>query len=256
MNNISPDPLAQLNNMDSALSQPLLRKTISSTSTTSIEDTSTTTPRKRPPANTTMTRLRQAFGFSQGYNFGLFAILVGILMTFTLSQFSYVDVDGSFCVSGDEFGECYFDFMRLALKIHLRTIFPASFLVCFQFVPVVRRKFRTFHRVNGYVVLALSLVGAVGGFMSSRHAFGGEVGSHALSIVYFGSFAGSMIMGVINIWKRRIELHRAWMIRGWVYVSPDYPIIATSCSNELETDHDLNKRRAAPSSPCGSSPSP
>ncbi|KAK5655850.1 hypothetical protein OQA88_5389 [Cercophora sp. LCS_1] len=163
--------------------------------------------------------MRRALGFSKTYNFVLFVLLVGPLMAFTVALFRYVDVDGYFCVTADEFGECYYDFMRLALKIHLITVMPASFLVCFQFVPIIRRKFPSFHRANGYLIFALSVAASVGGVMSGRHAFGGEVGTHVLAGVLFLSFMGSTVMGMVKIRRRRVEEHRVWMLRAWVYAS-------------------------------------
>lgn len=179
----------------------------------------TMTSNKTPPTEGLTIKMRRALGFSKGYNLALFIALGGTLMAFTLSQFSYVDVEGSFCVSGDQVGECYYDFMKLALKIHLKTVMPASVLVCFQFIPAIRRRCPVLHGVNGYLVFILSVVSSVGGVMSSWHAFGGEVGTHLLAGVLFIAFVGSMIMGIYNIRMGQVQKHRNWMLRGWAYVS-------------------------------------
>lgn len=47
------------------------------------------------------------------------------------------------------------------------------FLACFQFVPAIRYKLLIFHRINGYVVIVLSVLANVGALMIARRAFGG-----------------------------------------------------------------------------------
>lgn len=47
------------------------------------------------------------------------------------------------------------------------------FLVCFQFVPAIRQKLLIFHRINGYVIIFLSVLANVGALMIARRAFGG-----------------------------------------------------------------------------------
>lgn len=49
------------------------------------------------------------------------------------------------------------------------------FLMCFQFVPIIRHKARMFHRINGYVIITLAILGNAGVLMIARRAFGGEI---------------------------------------------------------------------------------
>ena len=51
----------------------------------------------------------------------------------------------------------------------------AMFLVCFQFVPAIRHKLMIFHRINGYVIILLTLVANAGALMIARRAFGGRM---------------------------------------------------------------------------------
>ena len=102
--------------------------------------------------------------------------------------------------------------------MHLYSIFPAGLLALLQFVPYIRRTFVLFHRINGYVVLALLLPVNVSALLLARHAFGGDlavqsfVGTFAL-ITTVGAF-----MAWVNIKRLRIDQHRAWMLRTWTYM--------------------------------------
>ena len=49
------------------------------------------------------------------------------------------------------------------------------FLVCFQFVPAIRHRLMIFHRINGYVIILLTLVANAGALMIARRAFGGRI---------------------------------------------------------------------------------
>lgn len=102
--------------------------------------------------------------------------------------------------------------------MHLGGILPASILVILQFIPAIRHKMLLFHRINGYGVMLLSLVGVVGAFMIARNTFGGglDVQTHiGLSGLIFVS---CLALAYYNIKRLQIEQHRAWMLRGWVTV--------------------------------------
>ncbi|SPN99695.1 uncharacterized protein DNG_02546 [Cephalotrichum gorgonifer] len=178
----------------------------------------------RPPANAFVAAARKVYnpiGFSKGYNFVLFFIFAGALMGFTLARLQYLDYYGIFC--GDPgIGECYFStrgLMEKGLIMHLAAVLPASFLVVFQFVPAIRHKYILVHRVNGYVVLLLSVVSTVGGIMSARNAFGGAL-EVQLAVGFIGIlFVGCLALGYVNIKRLQLEQHRAWMLRGWFYAA-------------------------------------
>ena len=63
---------------------------------------------------------------------------------------------------------------RIGMIIHLAGVLPAGILMVLQFTPAVRRKWITFHRMNGYVILLLLLLsnGAVSVIL--RHNQGGN----------------------------------------------------------------------------------
>lgn len=103
--------------------------------------------------------------------------------------------------------------------MHLACILPASFLVCFQFVPVMRQKLILFHRINGYLVILLSFAGVVGVFLMLRDTMGGAPSIQAASGLLGIIFITSLTLAYINIKRLQIEQHRAWMLRAWAYVS-------------------------------------
>lgn len=175
-----------------------------------------------------MRKVYRPIGFKKCHNFVLWFIFAGALMGFTLARLQYIDFYGVFCSAGDSGsnhaapGECLYYLRgheKVGIILHLATILPASFLVIFQFVPAIRYKVLLFHRLNGYLVIILSLLGTVGALMIARHAFGGtlatQYGTGFISI----AFVGALAMAIINIKRLQIEQHRAWMLRAWFYVS-------------------------------------
>lgn len=184
----------------------------------------------RPPANAFVAAARKLYnpiGFSKGYNFILFFIFAGALMGFVLARFMYLDHYGNFCRTPG-IGECYWytrGISEIGIRMHLAAILPAGFLVCFQFVPAIRHKALLVHRVNGYVILILSVVSTVGAFMTTRHAFGGGMEIQLGAGVCGIAFMVSMVLAYVNIKRLQIEQHRAWMLRGWFYVSLIVPAL-------------------------------
>ena len=170
-------------------------------------------------------KLYNPIGFGKGYNFVLFVIFFGALMGFSLSRLMYLDFNGVFCAQPEPAAlpsECFFYrnyTERFGIILHLATILPGSFLACWQFVPVIRHKAIFIHRINGYIVILLSLIGTAGAFMITRHAAGGSLETQAgiglLSIM----FVASLVLAFINVKRLQIEQHRAWMLRAWFYVS-------------------------------------
>ncbi|TKA61245.1 hypothetical protein B0A49_11963 [Cryomyces minteri] len=120
-------------------------------------------------------------GFNKSYNFPLFIVFVGAILGFILARFKYLNVDGIFSKSAAP-GEWYWygtDHYRIGIIMHLSAIIPAGFLVCFQFVPVLRHNVLLFHRINGYLVILLLLVANAGALMIARRAFGGELATQS-----------------------------------------------------------------------------
>ncbi|KAK6214455.1 hypothetical protein LQW54_004362 [Pestalotiopsis sp. IQ-011] len=182
----------------------------------------------RPAANAFVARARKIYnpiGFSKGYNFVLWFIFLGALLGFTLARLQYLDIWGVFC--GDKGpssalpGECFYYTRpgpdRIGIILHLGCILPASLLACLQFVPAVRHRAIMIHRVNGWLVVLLSVVATVGAFLIARNTVGGgldvQMGIGAIGIM----FVASLFLAVVNVKRLQIEQHRAWMLRAWFY---------------------------------------
>ena len=192
----------------------------------------------RPPRNTFNARIRKLYnplGFTRAYNFILWFIFAGALFGFALSRMMYLNFYGVFCSRNPSPGnsaapgECYyylnFDQYKIGIILHLATILPAGLLVVLQFTPAIRHKAILFHRVNGYVVLLLYALSTAGAFMIMRHAFGGGLDTQAgLGTIGIASVV-AFVISYVNIKRLQIEQHRAWMLRGWFYVSASFILI-------------------------------
>ena len=99
------------------------------------------------------------------------------------------------------------------------TILPAGFLVCFQFVPVIRHKLLLFHRINGYVVIALFVTSIAGVFMITRRTVGGSPNTQAAIGTLAVITLISISLAYYNIKRLQIDQHRAWMLRTWAYAT-------------------------------------
>jgi len=168
-----------------------------------------------------MRKVYNPIGFSKGYNFTLFFIFAGAMIGFTLARFQYLSFNGIFCGDDAQF-DCYYYDKNLVEKagiiIHLAAVLPAGFLACFQFVPAIRHKAILFHRLNGYLILLLSLVGTAGALMITRNAFGGGLDTQVAVGVMTIMFIGSLALAYYNVKRLQLEQHRAWMLRAWFYV--------------------------------------
>ncbi|KAH8892696.1 hypothetical protein GQ53DRAFT_860747 [Thozetella sp. PMI_491] len=183
----------------------------------------------RPPRNAFVKAVRHIYnpiGFSKGYNAILWFITCGALFGFSLAKLPAIDLYGQFCNLNEDTtgaagpGEC-FHYLQppysIGIVLHLACILPAGVLACFQFVPAIRHKLIILHRVNGYIVLLLTLVGMAGVFMIAPVSYGGTVDIQAGIGILAVMFLGALAMAMINIKKLQIEQHRAWMMRAWVY---------------------------------------
>ncbi|KAL2169047.1 hypothetical protein VTG60DRAFT_6546 [Thermothelomyces hinnuleus] len=161
-------------------------------------------------------------GFSKGYNFVLFFIFAGAFTGFTLARLQYLAIDRS-CESkgADQPLGCYYytrgSIDRIGIILHLATILPGSLLVILQFVPIIRRSFVLFHRINGYLIIILSLVSTAGAIMLARNSVGGRTEVQTSIGVLSIAFVVCLALAWYNIKRLQIEQHRAWMLRAWFY---------------------------------------
>jgi hypothetical protein len=184
----------------------------------------------KAPRASRLQKIYSPLGFNKTYNFVLWFIFGGALLGFSLARFMYINFNNNFCPKGGSSGgngaapgECYyylnFDRYKIGILLHLCGVLPAGILAIFQFTPFIRHRWIIVHRVMGYAALLLYTVSLVGALMIARHAFSG-----GLEIQAWVGFVGigvlvCFIISYINIKKLQIEQHRAWMLRGWFYVS-------------------------------------
>lgn len=212
----------------------------------------------RPAANGFVTWARKVYnpiGFAKGYNFVLWFIFGGAMVGFVLARFMYLDFSKNFCPKGGSEGangaapgECYyylnFDQYKVGILLHLGGVLPAGLLAVFQFIPAIRHRWIIIHRISGYAAILFYIISLVGALMIARHAFGGGLEIQAwIGFVGIGILV-CFILAYINIKRLQIEQHRAWMLRGWFYVSMIYL---------FQTNNGLIYFRLAQSSPHDSS---
>lgn len=171
-------------------------------------------------------RLYLPIGFRSGPKFALWFLLGGALGGFCAARLRYLDFRGVLCPSdplerrGAAIpGECYhFEALvgRAGIMMHLAAVLPASVLAVFQFVPAIRYRFLTYHRVAGYVVIMLSVVSMLGVVLIAKPTFGGSLDMQAATGTAVAIFLACLSMGYYNIKKLRLHEHRAWMLRAWV----------------------------------------
>lgn len=167
-----------------------------------------------------MRHVYNPIGFKKGYNFTLFFIFAGAMLGFCLARLPYLSINGVFKSSAAP-GEWFYyqrDFYKSGIALHLCCIIPAGLLAVFQFVPIIRYKALLFHRINGYAIILLLVVGIVGALMIARHAFGGTFATQSYVGVLAISALLSLALALYNIKRLQIDQHRAWMLRCWFYV--------------------------------------
>ncbi|KAI1395071.1 hypothetical protein F4819DRAFT_215766 [Hypoxylon fuscum] len=172
-------------------------------------------------------KIYRAVGFTKAYNFWLWLILSTFFLGFVLLRLSYLDFSGVFCgsVSGGKDhaspGECFYYLQpgryQLGIILHLGCILPASILAATQFVPLFRRKAMRLHRINGWISVVLGIVSTVGSVAIARRAMGGGLDTQSMVGMLAIMFVVSLTMGCIKARNHKIEEHRAWMLRAWVY---------------------------------------
>lgn len=161
-------------------------------------------------------------GFQRTHDLVIWLLLATFMAHFVLSRLSDLDLDGVFCVGRAFPGECYFwqNTLRgkIGILLHLATIFPATILVVLQFLPVFWRRYPMVHRLNGYVVILLSVSAMAGVILIARHTWGGSLEIQTAAGFFVILFVLSLLMAMYSIKKRRIDSHRAWMLRACAVV--------------------------------------
>jgi uncharacterized membrane protein len=166
-------------------------------------------------------------------------IFAGAFIGFALARLQYLSFNGVFCKGRQAApGECYwytkFPKYKAGLLLHLGGILrkchsykfgngpaltpaAAAILAVYQFVPAIRHHFLLLHRLNGWTIILLVLVGNTGAIMIAPHAFGGDLSTQAgVGTLVIMTTLG-LTLAIYNIKRLQVDQHRAWMLRTWFY---------------------------------------
>lgn len=151
-------------------------------------------------------------------------IFAGGMLGFSLSRLSDLDYDHIF-KNGFALVPGYWYYFhdghfRVGMIMHLATVLPAGILMVLQFTPVIRHKWITFHRVNGYTVLLLLLISNAAACAVLPHKQGGGARTATQTAEAFLVLITTigMAMAWWNIRRKQIDQHRAWMLRTMFYL--------------------------------------
>lgn len=145
----------------------------------------------------------------------------GGLLGFGLSRLQDLDYNGIFKEEFALVAGYWYHFHsgreRYGMIIHLAMILPAAILVVLQFVPRIRHAAILFHRLNGYLVILLSLISSFATCAVIPHKQGG--GARISTQTAEGFLVVSTTVGFALAWwsirRKHIDRHRAWMLRVW-----------------------------------------
>ncbi|VUC22223.1 unnamed protein product [Clonostachys rosea] len=159
-------------------------------------------------------------GFQKGYNFPLWFIFCGAALGFCASRVMYFDYDNQFKKANQLTGNWFYmshGFIRIGTIMHLAAVIPTGFLVPLQFLPIVRYKAMLAHRIMGYLLIVLLVVGNVGAIIMVPRSMGGSLDIQTMVGMLAIMTTGAALLAYINIKRLQIDQHRAWMMRCWSY---------------------------------------
>jgi uncharacterized membrane protein len=121
------------------------------------------------------------------------------------------------------FGEAFFEHWLnfrtypIARMSHMLPGLTYMLLAPFQFIPRIRSRYPKFHRINGRIVLILTIAlipsGMIFAFAHPYVGFREQVPTVFYTFIYLGCVA----MGLRTIYRRRFAEHREWMIRVYAF---------------------------------------
>jgi len=173
----------------------------------------TTTARKENFALSFYHSLSWVLGFKEKYSLLLFFIFGGGLLGFCLARSMMLNpklieeqtVPGEFFWFGRKM-------YKVNYYIHLYLTIIGGMLVGIQFLPGLRRRAVTLHRINGYIVLVCLLPGNITGSIIAVKSFGGEINAQSAYYILGIMIVFSGLVGIYNV-KKQTRAHRKWMLR-------------------------------------------
>ncbi|CAH0051107.1 unnamed protein product [Clonostachys solani] len=159
-------------------------------------------------------------GFQKGYNFPLWFVFCGAALGFCASRVMYFDYDNQFKKANQITGNWFYmsqGVTRTATIMHLAAVIPTGFLVPLQFLPTVRYKAMIAHRIMGYILIILLIIGNAGAIIMVPRSMGGSLDVRTVVGMLAILTTGAALIAYVNIKRLQIDQHRAWMMRCWSY---------------------------------------
>jgi hypothetical protein len=106
----------------------------------------------------------------------------------------------------------------LPVVVHIFSASVYALLGTFQFVPSLRRRRRSWHRVAGWLLIPCGLAAGLSGlWMTLFYPWPEGDGEllYALRLLFGSAMVGSLVLGVVAIRRRDFVGHGAWMMRGY-----------------------------------------
>lgn len=121
-------------------------------------------------------------------------------------------------------------FAKHAVITFLHILPGALFLILgpLQFVKSIREKYPRFHRRSGWVFIVCGYMIGISAFIMSFLVPIGGVNEGAATVLFSIFFLIALTMAMVHIVKRRVALHREWMLRAFAIglaVSTIRPIV-------------------------------
>jgi uncharacterized membrane protein len=97
-----------------------------------------------------------------------------------------------------------------------------------QFVKSIREKYPRFHRWNGWIFIVCGYITGISAFIMSFLVPIGGMNEGAATVLFSAFFLIALTMALVSIVKRKVALHREWMLRAFAIglaVSTIRPIV-------------------------------
>ena len=108
--------------------------------------------------------------------------------------------------------------MPVPVVIHIVAVIPFSILGAFQFVPSLRRRGSSWHRVAGRALVPLGRVAALSGLWMTQFypwAEGDGTSVYVFRLVFGWAMVVAIALGMDALRRRDFAAHGAWMLRAY-----------------------------------------
>ncbi|MZQ85847.1 DUF2306 domain-containing protein [Paenibacillus sp. 5J-6] len=109
------------------------------------------------------------------------------------------------------------------MHVHVAFACLAMIAGAINFSSWIFKKYRRFHRLNGYLyVVSVMIVDLTSGYMAP-YATGGKISSVAFNLLNI-LWLLMTIMAIVKIRRKHVDQHRKWMIRSYAFVFTNFSI--------------------------------